>query len=148
MKVAILMGSEKDMGKMEGCAAVLDEFGIEHEVHVMSAHRTPERVAEFVGSARENGFGVIVCGAGKAAHLAGAAAAHSTLPVIGIPIAAGGMGGVDALYSTVQMPTGIPVATVAIDGSANAGYLAASILSITDTEIAVKLAEYRESLKG
>ena len=121
MKVAILMGSEKDMGKMEGCAAVLDEFGIEHEVHVMSAHRTPEKVAEFVGSARANGFGVIVCGAGKAAHLAGAAAAHSTLPVIGIPIAAGGMGGVDALYSTVQMPTGIPVATVAIDGTANAG---------------------------
>lgn len=148
MKVAILMGSEKDMGKMEGCAAVLDEFGIEHEVHVMSAHRTPEKVADFVGSARENGFGVIVCGAGKAAHLAGAAAAHSTLPVIGIPIAAGGMGGVDALYSTVQMPTGIPVATVAIDGSANAGYLAASILSVTDAGIAAKLAEYRESLKG
>ena len=148
MKVAILMGSEKDMGKMEGCAAVLDEFGIEHEVHVMSAHRTPEKVAEFVGSARANGFGVIVCGAGKAAHLAGAAAAHSTLPVIGIPIAAGGMGGVDALYSTVQMPTGIPVATVAIDGTANAGYLAASILSITDERIADKLAAYRESLKG
>lgn len=148
MKVAILMGSEKDMGKMEGCAAVLDEFGIEHEVHVMSAHRTPEKVAAFVGSARENGFGVIVCGAGKAAHLAGAAAAHSTLPIIGIPISAGGLGGVDALYATVQMPTGIPVATVAIDSSANAGYLAASILSITDEAIAAKLSDYRESLKG
>lgn len=148
MKVAILMGSEKDMGKMEGCAAVLDEFGIEHEVHVMSAHRTPERVSAFVGSARDNGFGVIVCGAGKAAHLAGAAAAHSTLPIIGIPISAGGLGGVDALYATVQMPTGIPVATVAIDSSANAGYLAASILSITDDEIAAKLADYRQSLKG
>lgn len=148
MKVAILMGSEKDMGKMEGCAAVLGEFGIEHEVHVMSAHRTPEKVAAFVGSARENGFGVIVCGAGKAAHLAGAAAAHSTLPIIGIPISAGGLGGVDALYATVQMPTGIPVATVAIDSSANAGYLAASILSITDEAIAAKLSDYRESLKG
>lgn len=148
MKVAVLMGSEKDMGKMQPCADVLDEFGITHEVHVMSAHRTPERVAEFVASARDNGFGVIVCGAGKAAHLAGAAAAHSTLPVIGVPIAAGGMGGVDALYSTVQMPTGIPVATVAVDGAANAGYLAASILSVTDDAIADKLAAYRTSLKG
>ncbi len=148
MKVAILMGSDKDMSKMQPCADVLEEFGIEHEVHVMSAHRTPERVSAFVSSARGNGFGVIVCGAGKAAHLAGAAAAHSTLPVIGVPIAAGGMGGVDALYSTVQMPTGIPVATVAIDSSANAGYLAASILSVTDDALASKLAEYRESLKG
>ena len=148
MKVAILMGSEKDMPKMQPCADVLAEFGIEHEVHVMSAHRTPERVAAFVSGARDNGFGVLVCGAGKAAHLAGAAAAHSTLPVIGVPVAAGGMGGVDALYSTVQMPTGIPVATVAIDGAANAGYLAASVLSITDDAIAAKLADYRESLKG
>ena len=145
MKVAILMGSDKDMPKMQPCADVLADFGIEHEVHVMSAHRNPERVAAFVGSARDNGFGVIVCGAGKAAHLAGAAAAKSTLPVIGVPIAAGGMGGVDALYSTVQMPTGIPVATVAIDGAANAGYLAASILSLTDPSIVDRLAEYRES---
>ncbi|MDJ0790435.1 MAG: 5-(carboxyamino)imidazole ribonucleotide mutase [Acidimicrobiia bacterium] len=148
MKVAILMGSEKDMPKMQPCADVLADFGIEHEVHVMSAHRTPERVAEFVSGAREAGFGVLVCGAGKAAHLAGAAAAHSTLPVIGVPIAAGGMGGVDALYSTVQMPTGIPVATVAIDGAANAGYLAASILSVTDEDVATKLAGYRDQLKG
>ncbi len=148
MKVAILMGSEKDISKMEACAAVLDDLGIEHEVQVMSAHRTPEKVAEFTTNARGNGFGVIVCGAGKAAHLAGAVAAHTTLPVIGIPIAAGGLGGVDAMWSTVQMPTGIPVATVAIDSSANAGYLAASILSVTDATIAAKLAEYRESLKG
>jgi 5-(carboxyamino)imidazole ribonucleotide mutase len=147
MKVAILMGSEKDMPKMQPCADVLAEFGVAHEVHVMSAHRTPEKVSAFVSSARANGFGVIVCGAGKAAHLAGAAAAHSTLPIIGVPIAAGGLGGVDALYATVQMPTGIPVATVAIDGAANAGYLAASILSITDADIAGKLAVYRESLK-
>jgi 5-(carboxyamino)imidazole ribonucleotide mutase len=148
MKVAILMGSEKDMSKMEACADVLDEFGIENEVHVMSAHRTPEKVAAFTSSARDAGFGVIICGAGKAAHLAGAVAAHTTLPVIGIPIAAGGLGGVDALYATVQMPTGIPVATVAIDSSANAGYLAASILSVTDSELATKLAIYREGLKG
>lgn len=148
MKVAILMGSDKDMSKMEACAAVLDEFGIENEVHVMSAHRTPERVAAFTTSARQNGFGVIICGAGKAAHLAGAVAAHTTLPVIGIPIAAGGLGGVDAMWSTVQMPTGIPVATVAIDSSANAGYLAASILSVADSELAAKLAAYREGLRG
>jgi len=148
MKVAILMGSEKDMSKMEPCATVLDGFGIEHEVHVMSAHRTPGKVAAFTSSAREDGFGVIVCGAGKAAHLAGAVAAHTTLPVIGIPIAAGGLGGVDAMWSTVQMPTGIPVATVAIDSSANAGYLAASILSVNDPDLAEKLATYREGLKG
>ena len=147
MKVAVLMGSEKDMPKMQSCMDVLDEFGIEHEVHVMSAHRTPERVAAFVSSARDNGFGVIVCGAGKAAHLAGAAAAHSTLPVIGVPIAAGGLGGADALYATVQMPTGIPVATVAIDGAANAGYLAASILSVGHADLTDKLHSYRESLK-
>jgi len=148
MKVAILMGSDKDMSKMEACADVLDEFGIENEVHVMSAHRTPGKVAAFASDARARGFGVIICGAGKAAHLAGAVAAHSTLPVIGIPIAAGGLGGVDALYATVQMPTGIPVATVAIDSSANAGYLAASILSVNDSELAAKLANYREGLKG
>lgn len=146
MKVAILMGSEKDMSKMQACADTLDEFGVPYEVHVMSAHRTPEKVAAFVSSARGAGFSVIVCGAGKAAHLAGAAAAHTTLPVIGVPIAAGGLGGVDALYSTVQMPTGIPVATVAIDSAANAAYLAASILSIHDTDLAGKLAAYRESL--
>ena len=148
MKVAILMGSDKDMPKMEPCASVLDEFGIENEVHVMSAHRTPEKVAAFTSNARANGFGVIICGAGKAAHLAGAVAAHTTLPVIGIPIAAGGLGGVDAMWSTVQMPTGIPVATVAIDSSANAGYLAASILSVTDEAIAARLADYRDGLKG
>jgi len=148
MKVAVLMGSDKDMPKMEACVAVLESFEIEHEIHVMSAHRTPERVAAFASGARDNGFGVLICGAGKAAHLAGAVAAHSTLPVIGIPIAAGGLGGVDALYSTVQMPTGIPVATVAIDSAANAAYLAASILSVSDPELAARLESYRERLKG
>jgi 5-(carboxyamino)imidazole ribonucleotide mutase len=148
MKVAILMGSEKDMPKMTACASVLDEFGVDHEVHVMSAHRTPAKVAAFASSARGNGFGVIICGAGKAAHLAGAVAAHSTLPVIGIPVAAGGLGGVDALYSTVQMPTGIPVATVAIDSSANAAYLAVAILSVRDSALAEKLDSYRAGLAG
>jgi 5-(carboxyamino)imidazole ribonucleotide mutase len=148
MKVAIMMGSEKDMPKMEPAAAVLAEFGIEHEVHVMSAHRTPAKVAEFCSTARENGFAALICGAGKAAHLAGAAAAHSTLPVIGVPIAAGGLGGVDALYATVQMPTGIPVATVAIDSAANAAYLAAAIISVSDTGVAGKLDEYRRGLAG
>ena len=146
MKVAILMGSDKDMPKMEACAAVLESFSVPFEVHVMSAHRTPERVAAFASTARDNGFGVIICGAGKAAHLAGAVAAHSTLPVIGIPIAAGSLGGVDALYATVQMPTGIPVATVAIDSSANAAYLAVSILSLTDDNLAERLRVYREGL--
>lgn len=148
MKVAVLMGSEKDMPKMEPAMAVLDSFDIEHEVHVMSAHRTPEKVSTFASGARAAGFGVIICGAGKAAHLAGAVAAHSTLPVIGVPIAAGGLGGADALYSTVQMPTGIPVATVAIDGAANAAYLAAAILSVSDPSITDRLEAYREGLKG
>ena len=148
MKVAILMGSEKDMPKMTAAAAVLEEFGVDHEVHVMSAHRTPAKVAVFASSARDNGFGVIICGAGKAAHLAGAVAAHSTLPVIGIPVSAGGLGGVDALYSTVQMPTGIPVATVAIDSSANAAYLAVAILGVGDADLASKLDSYRAGLAG
>lgn len=147
MKVAILMGSDKDSATMQPASAVLDAFGIENEVHVMSAHRTPQRVAEFATNARDNGFGVIICGAGKAAHLAGAVAAHSDLPVIGVPIAAGKLGGLDALLSTVQMPTGIPVATVAVDSAANAAYLALSILSLGDSAIATRLADYRTSLQ-
>ncbi len=148
VKVAILMGSDKDLPKMEPCASVLQSFGVDHEIHVMSAHRTPEKVAEFAAAARGNGFGIVICGAGKAAHLAGAVAAHSSLPVIGIPIATGGLGGVDALYSTVQMPTGIPVATVAIDSAANAAYLAVSILSVSDPDLASRLDSYRKGLKG
>ena len=148
MRVAILMGSDKDMPKMQAGADVLAEFGVDHDVHVMSAHRTPERVAAFAAGARAAGYGAIICGAGKAAHLAGAVAAHSTLPVIGVPIAAGGMGGLDALLSTVQMPTGIPVATVAVDSAANAAYLAVAILAATDTGLAAKLDSYREGLKG
>jgi 5-(carboxyamino)imidazole ribonucleotide mutase len=140
------MGSIKDMPKMEACTEVLDSFSIDHEVLVLSAHRTPHEVATFASDARDNGFGVIICGAGKAAHLAGAVAAHTTLPVIGVPIAAGALGGVDALYSTVQMPTGIPVATVAIDSAANAAYLAASILSVSDETLAARLAQFRVDL--
>lgn len=142
------MGSDKDLAKMQAAADVLDGFGIEHDVHVMSAHRTPEKVAAFATGARGTGYGAIICGAGKAAHLAGAVAAHTTIPVIGVPIAASGLGGLDALLSTVQMPTGIPVATVAVDSSANAAYLAASILSTTNEGLAAALAEYREGLKG
>lgn len=148
MKVAILMGSDKDLPKMQPAADVLDGFGVPHDVHVMSAHRTPGRVAEFAAAARADGFGVIICGAGKAAHLAGAVAAHSTVPVIGVPIAAGGLGGLDALLSTVQMPTGIPVATVAVDGAANAAYLAVAILAVNDSALATALDAYRESLRS
>jgi 5-(carboxyamino)imidazole ribonucleotide mutase len=147
MKVAILMGSEKDLPAMEGAAEVLVQLDIAHDVQVMSAHRTPDRVADFASGAREAGYGVIICGAGKAAHLAGAVAAHSTLPVIGVPIAAGTLGGLDALLSTVQMPTGIPVATVAVDSAANAAYLAASMLSVSDDRIAKALSAYRQGLK-
>jgi 5-(carboxyamino)imidazole ribonucleotide mutase len=146
MKVAILMGSEKDLPKMQAAADTLTDFGVDHEVHVMSAHRTPGRVAEFAAAARDEGYGVLICGAGKAAHLAGAVAAHSTLPVIGVPIAAGGLGGLDALLSTVQMPTGIPVATVAVDSAANAAYLAVAMLAATDTDLAERLDAYRASL--
>jgi 5-(carboxyamino)imidazole ribonucleotide mutase len=146
MKVAVLMGSEKDLPKMQPAADTLAEFGIPHEVHVMSAHRMPRRVAEFASSARQAGFGALICGAGKAAHLAGVVAAHTTLPVIGVPIAAGGLGGLDALLSTVQMPTGIPVATVAVDSAANAAYLAVAVLATAEPELAQKLARYRERI--
>ncbi|NOX21660.1 MAG: 5-(carboxyamino)imidazole ribonucleotide mutase [Actinobacteria bacterium] len=145
MKIAILMGSEKDMEVMRPASDVLAEMGIEHEVHVMSAHRNPQVVSAFARDARSNGFAAIICGAGKAAHLAGAVAAQTTIPVIGVPIAAGALKGVDALYATVQMPTGIPVATVAIDSAANAAYLAASIISLHDDSVASNLATYRES---
>lgn len=148
MRVAILMGSDKDLPKMQAAADVLTGFGVDHDVHVMSAHRTPERVATFAAGARAAGYGALICGAGKAAHLAGAVAAHSTLPVIGVPIAAGAMGGLDALLSTVQMPTGIPVATVAVDSAANAAYLAVAILAATDTGLADRLDAYRTGLKG
>ena len=143
-KVAILMGSDSDFVVMSKAVSVLKEFGIPVEVHVYSAHRTPEKVAEFATNAKDNGFGVIIAGAGMAAALAGVVAGHTTLPVIGVPLKSNVLEGVDALLSTVMMPSGIPVATVAIDGSKNAAYLAAQILAISDDELAKKVLENRQ----
>ena len=143
-KVAILMGSDSDFGVMSKAISVLKKFEIPVEVHVYSAHRTPEKVAEFASNAKDNGFGVIIAGAGMAAALAGVVAGHTTLPVIGVPLKSNALEGVDALLSTVMMPSGIPVATVAIDGSKNAAYLAAQILAISDDELAKKVLENRQ----
>ena len=142
-KAALIMGSKSDWPALEGCVKVLRAFGVEVEVHVASAHRTPEKVAEFADHARQNGFEVIIAAAGKAAHLAGVIAGHTTLPVIGIPMKSSLMDGLDSLLSTVQMPTGIPVATVAVGGGDNAAYLAAQILSIKYPEIEEKLSAHR-----
>ena len=143
-KVAILMGSDSDFGVMSKAVSVLKEFEIPVEVHVYSAHRTPEKVMEFASNAKDNGFGVIIAGAGMAAALAGVVAGHTTLPVIGVPLKSNVLEGVDALLSTVMMPSGIPVATVAIDGSKNAAYLATQILAIGDEELAKKVLENRQ----
>lgn len=145
-KAALIMGSKSDWPSLEGCVKVLRSFGIEVEVHVASAHRTPEKVAVFADNARENGFEVIIAAAGKAAHLAGVIAGHTTLPVIGIPIKSSFMDGLDSLLSTVQMPAGIPVATVAVGGGDNAAYLTAQILSIKYPELADKLAAHRKKM--
>ena len=138
-KVAILMGSDSDLPVVKGAINTLKSLGIQVEVHVISAHRTPKQAGEFAMNAKANGFGVIICAAGKAAHLAGVIAAYTILPVIGIPIKASVLDGMDALLSTVQMPKGVPVATVAIDGADNAGILAAQILAVSDEELAAKL---------
>ncbi|MGQ0519758.1 MAG: 5-(carboxyamino)imidazole ribonucleotide mutase [Actinomycetota bacterium] len=143
MKIAILMGSPNDKDKMQGALKMLVRFGVEADERVLSAHRSPAEVAAFASSARDEGFAVVICGAGMAAHLAGVVAAHTTLPVIGVPLSGGALNGVDALYATVQMPRGIPVATVAIDGSANAAILAVEILAVTDKDLAARLAEFR-----
>ena len=142
-KAAILMGSDSDWPVVKAACAQLDELGIPYEAHIMSAHRSPAQVADFTKHARQNGFGVIICAAGMAAHLAGAAAANTTLPVIGIPMKGGAMDGLDALLATVQMPSGIPVATVAINGAKNAAVLAAQILAVSDDALADKLAAQR-----
>lgn len=147
MKVAVLMGSANDQPKMAPAVEMLARLGVEAEVHVMSAHRTPERVAEFTRSARDSGFAAIICAAGMAAHLAGAVAANTTLPVIGVPLSGSALNGVDSLYSTVQMPRGIPVATVAIDGAANAAILAAEIIAVTDADVAARIDELRAEWK-
>lgn len=144
-KAGIIMGSDSDLPVVEKAIQTLKDLGIETEVHVYSAHRTPVEAKEFSESARENGFGVIIAAAGKAAHLAGALAANTTLPVIGIPVKSSTLDGLDALLSTVQMPAGIPVATVAIDGAQNAALLAAQILSVYDDALARKLTELRKS---
>ena len=138
-KVAVIMGSDSDLDTMRPCIQRLKSFGIPTEVHIISAHRTPAAAERFASQARENGFGAIIAAAGKAAHLAGVLAAYTTLPVIGIPMKGGAMDGLDALLSTVQMPTGIPVATVAIDGAANAALLAIQILAVSDEGLSAKL---------
>lgn len=144
-KVAIIMGSDSDLPIVKEAVTELGKLDIPVEVHVMSAHRTPDLAAEFSKSARENGFGVIIAAAGKAAHLAGVLAAHTTLPVIGIPIKSS-LEGMDALLATVQMPKGIPVATVAIDGAGNAALLAAQMLAISDEELAKKLSGLKDDM--
>ena len=146
MKVGILMGSTSDESKMSKAKETLQEFGIESEWRVLSAHRNPDKVVDLVSTARENGFVAFICGAGMAAHLAGVVAAHTTLPVVRVPLSGGALNGQDALYATVQMPKGVPVATVAIDGSQNAARLVLQMLGITDTEIAEKLRLYKEEM--
>lgn len=144
-KIAIIMGSDSDLPIVSKAADTLKSFGVPFEVHIFSAHRTPEEAKEFSANARKNGFGAIIAAAGMAAHLAGAIAANTTLPVIGIPIKSAGLGGIDALLSTVQMPSGIPVATVAIDGAVNAALLCVEILAVTDSELAEKLDNKRRA---
>jgi len=145
--IGILMGSDSDLPVMEKAAEVLKEMGVAYEIDISSAHRLPEKTAGYAKTARERGLEVLIAGAGMAAHLAGVLAAHTTLPVIGIPLKSGALNGADALYSTVQMPPGIPVATVGIDGAKNAAYLACEILSIKYPEIAKKLEDFRTKMK-
>ncbi len=148
MKVGVLMGSASDEAKMAKAKETLEQFGIECDWRVLSAHRNPAQVVGLVSTARENGYVAFICGAGMAAHLAGVVAAHTTLPVVGVPMSGGGLNGVDALYSTVQMPKGVPVATVAIDGSMNAALLVVQMLAITDEDLAQKLADHKAEMAG
>ena len=147
-KVAVIMGSDSDLPVVQKCLDQLKKFGIPFEAHVFSAHRTPALVEKFASSAKDNGFGVIIAAAGKAAHLGGVIAAYTTLPVIGIPIKSSTMDGLDSLLSMVQMPGGIPVATVAIDGAQNAAILAAQILAISDDTLAAKLDEFKKDMES
>ncbi len=146
-KVAVIMGSDSDLPVVEKAINTLEEYSVPFEVHVFSAHRTPKEAKDFSENARENGFGAIIAAAGMAAHLAGAIAANTTLPVIGIPVAAKYLDGMDALLSTVMMPTGMPVATVAVNGAANAALLAIQMLSLSNNDLAAKLAEAKEKLR-
>ena len=145
-KVAVIMGSDSDWPTLKAACTQLKELDIPFEAHILSAHRTPAAAAEFAKAARANGFGAIICAAGMAAHLAGAFAANTTLPVIGIPMKGGAMDGLDALLATVQMPSGIPVATVALNGAKNAAVLAAQILAVSDDVLAAKLDKAREAM--
>lgn len=147
-KAAILMGSKSDFPVVKPAVKVLKDFGAEVEVRVISAHRTPEEAHEFASKAKSNGVEVIICAAGKAAHLGGVIAAYTTLPVIGLPVKTDMMGGLDSLLSIVQMPSGIPVATVGVNGGENAGLLALQILGIKYPEIAEKLAAYKKSMQA
>ena len=144
-KVAIIMGSDSDVPVVKKATDVLDKFGVQYEAHVYSAHRTPVEAGAFADSLQANGFGAVICFAGMAAHLAGAIAARTILPTIGVPCKSINLDGLDALLATVQMPSGIPVATVAIDGGANAALLAIQILAVSDSALAQKLADKRES---
>ncbi len=146
-KIAVLMGSDSDLPVIKAAFAILREYGVPFEAHVMSAHRSPEAVQAFASAARERGFGAILAAAGKAAHLAGAVAANTTLPVIGIPVKSSTLDGLDALLATVQMPSGMPVATVAIDGAANAALLAVQMLAVEDDVLATKLAAKRAAMR-
>lgn len=147
-KIAVLMGSDSDLPIVKAAFAVLREYGVPYEAHVMSAHRSPEAVRDFCVSARERGFGAVIAAAGKAAHLAGAVAANTTLPVIGIPVKSSTLDGLDALLATVQMPSGMPVATVAIDGAANAALLAVQMLALSDAALAAKLGAKRAAMRA
>lgn len=146
-KIAIIMGSDSDLPIVSKAADCLEKFGVAYEMHVFSAHRTPLQAAEFARNARAEGFGAIIAAAGKAAHLAGAMAAQSTLPVIGIPIKSSTLDGLDALLSTVQMPSGLPVATVAIDGAENAALLAIQILAVENEQLAARLDEHKRNME-
>lgn len=148
LKVAVLMGSPRDADKMAPAVETLGRFGLEADERVMSAHRTPDAVAAFARGAREAGYVALICGAGMAAHLAGVCAAHTTLPVVGVPLSGGALGGIDALYATVQMPKGIPVATVAVDGSMNAALLVVEMLAISDPGLAAALDDHRREMAG
>ena len=145
-KIAIIMGSKSDLPVVSKAADVLKSLDIPYEMHVMSAHRTPAAACDFAKNARANGFGAIIAAAGMAAHLAGVLAAHTTLPVIGIPVKSANLDGLDALLATVQMPKGVPVATVAIDGAANAAYLAAQMLGVADETTAAKLEDLKKKM--
>lgn len=147
VQIGIIMGSDSDLPVMSNAAKMLDDLGVEYELTIVSAHRTPDKLVEYAKTAKERGLKVIIAGAGGAAHLPGMVASMTTLPVVGVPVQTKALGGVDSLYSIVQMPPGIPVATVAINGALNAGLLAAKILATNDEELSQKVSDYAKSLK-